>query len=355
MAFPANPLLDLTVPLVGESFRFDLLDRDRNRIGTLAALEDSTVSIEHNVDRSVKRTMSGLKLSPRETLAVDPLSDRVQPVMTLADDTEWPLGVFVFTDYAGKRDSTGLTADASLQDGGALLEQGIPRTISLAPGSSVRAAVIAYLEEAGILAYEVDPFDNVVGRSPKVWKPLTPWRQVLQDLLGPSGLASASFNNAGVCRIQEAPPADDAAEVDTDYRVGPEGRIHDGSVVEADNTLDAPNRYVALDPTASAAPIVGVYDIPDTAPHSVANRGYAITTQVEVQGLDTVEEAVAAARAAYLRSRHMASVSFTTPPDPRHDLWNVIGYAGVPWRERRWTMSCKPGGAMAHEARRTFT
>jgi hypothetical protein len=80
-----------------------------------------------------------------------------------------------------------------------------------------------------------------------------------------------------------------------------------------------------------------------------------ITEPVQAQGLDTEAEAVAAARDAYLRSRHVASVSFSTPPDPRHDLWNVIAYAGVPWRERRWAMRCQPGAAMTHEARRTFT
>lgn len=357
MAFTPHPLLDLAVPMVGASFRFDLLDRDRERQGTLAVMDDATPSIEHNVDRSVKRTLSGLRLSPTESADLNPLSDLVQPIMTTADGIDWPLGVFLFTDFPGKRTSVGVTRDASLQDGGALLEAGIPRTIGLAAGASVRAAVVAYLEEAGVSAYVVPAFGNVVG-SPKSWKPGTPWRTVINDLLDPSGFYSPSFDHRGVCQIMTPPSADDAGQAATCVD-GSDGesssRIVEGSIVEDDTTLTAANRYLCIDTTATAAPVVGVYDVPAAAPWSIANRGLVITEQVEAQGLATVAEAVAAAKMAYLRSRRTASASFSTPPDPRHDLWVVVAYRDAAWRESKWAMSCKPGGNMTHEVRRTYT
>lgn len=353
MAFTPHPILDLGVSTVGSSFSFNLLDRDLQNQGTLAVLDEVTPQIEHNVDRSVKRTLTGLRISPRETLAVNPLADRVQPVMTTADGLRWPLGVFTFSDFPGKRTSVGVTRDASLQDGGALLEAGTPRTIGLPAGSSVRAAIIAYLEEAGVTSYYLPDITNVTG-GVRSWKPNTPWRTLINDLASATGLLSPSFDHNGTCHVVPPAPAVDAGQADTTVD-GEQSRIIRGSIVEDDTTLTAPNRYIATDTSAGQAEVSGTYDVPDSAPWSIANRGLVITEPVDVQGLDSAAEAVTAARMAYLRSRRTESVSFSTPPDPRHDIWTIIGYRGAAWRENRWTLSCAAGASMTHEARRTYT
>jgi hypothetical protein len=352
VAFDPHPLLDLDVTARAETFRFDLLDASLNRQGTLSVSKDTTPKIDHNSNRSIKRTMSGLKLSPRELLSINPISDRVQPVMVLSDGSEWPLGVFVFGDFPRARYSHGVIPEGSFVDLGISLDQPCPRNVGFIAGTHIGLAILACLNELGLSSARVDPVDTVAGSS-ITYKAGETWLSILNDLAGRAGLYSPAFDHSGRCLILSPPPADDTASADVTYDEG--GRIFDGTILETDNTLDAPNRYVCIDTAATDAPIVGVFDVPAAAPHSIANRGYAVTTTIEVQGIGSVAAAQARARRAYLSARSVETVSFATSADPRHDVWNTVAYRGACYREQSWSISCKAGAPMTHEIRRFYS
>lgn len=354
MTWAANSLLDLDQPARAEGFRFDLLDQSNSVQGVLTVDASSAVSIEHNTNRTIKRTMSGLRLAVAEAVQINGATDRVQPVMVLADGSEWPLGVFVFLDLPRARTAAGVVVTASLCDMGFKLDQAVGFNVTVPPSSPVRDWLILFLTQARVEWYKIAATGATTGATPMVWKASDTWAKVITDLAAVAGFHSPVFTHRGVCQIVPPPPASDVADPDVYYLQGQ--RIIDGSIVETDDTIDAPNRYVCVDTGGSTteAPIAGAYVIPDAAPHSYAKRGYYVTKTVERQGVGSVDAAVLYAAAAYFQSRFTEGVNFSTPIDPRHDTWNVFGYAGGIYREQTWKIDAKPGGLMAHEGRRTY-
>ncbi|HMJ75837.1 MAG TPA: hypothetical protein VK507_07685, partial [Iamia sp.] len=80
-----------------ESFRFELLDQQNSFVGDLT-VETGGASITNNINRKVKRSLTGLTLPPAVTAEINTLTERLRPWMVLQDGTEWPLGVFLFAD-----------------------------------------------------------------------------------------------------------------------------------------------------------------------------------------------------------------------------------------------------------------
>ena len=69
-----DELLDMAVPRRIDAFRFDLLDSSLSTIGTVDVRSDRVPTVECNVNRTVKRTMSGFHLDPLSALAIDTLT-----------------------------------------------------------------------------------------------------------------------------------------------------------------------------------------------------------------------------------------------------------------------------------------
>jgi hypothetical protein len=122
--------------------------------------------------------------------------------------------------------------------------------------------------------------------------------------------------------------------------------------------LDAPNRFIvisngAVSASAAAIPIVGRYDIPSSAPHSIANRGFVIPS-VEERQLDTQAQADAAARNLGQRQTIFERTTLSTAPDPRHDGYDVIRWQGENWLELGWSLPMAEGAAMTHTMRKSY-
>jgi hypothetical protein len=104
---------------------------------------------------------------------------------------------------------------------------------------------------------------------------------------------------------------------------------------------------------AATAPIVGTYDVPASAPHSIINRGFVIPDTRDAQ-LATQLQATAAARNIGLRATVYERVTLNTSIDPRHDSYNVIHWAGANWLELSWSMTLSPGAPMQHTMRKAY-
>lgn len=332
-------------------FRLDVLDRHFAKIGELHPVAPG-IQVENNINRDVKRTLSGLTIPRLEAVGIDYFANRLRPMWLAGDGSEWPLGVFLISDASTVRHSWGTSAELSLVDQGLILSQAIDRSVSFGPGTLVRTALVQTLEMVGLERFEVDSTDARLGAATTWAMGNDSWIRVLNDLADLAGFNSGFFDNDGIYRLRRAPAAGVEAFPDFDY--DHPARVHADSVVESNATIETPNRYIVVSTSGNDAPIAGVWDVPADAPHSYEARGYRVINLTERQGL-SLDQATEAARVRGLQDADTYQwASFSAAPDPRHDTFNVIRWSGVLWREQSWSLDLQAGGEHRHELRRTY-
>ncbi len=187
------------------------------------------------------------------------------------------------------------------------------------------------------------------------WAAGTSRAKVLSDLCIQGGYFSPWFDNNGVLRIIRAfDPADKIATFDLDAG----NAVIQNSIAETNDLLDAPNKFVVISnaSTGSNANVaaVGTYFVPNSAPHSVANRGFAVVDVRDIQ-LTNPNQAQVAAETIGLSNTVFERVQLSTAPDPRHDSYDVIQWDGQKWLELSWAMTLSEGVPMRHVMRKTYS
>lgn len=353
MTFSDEQLLDLDgISYRASGFTFELLTPALVKIGDLAPFRDEIPTIENNGNRSIKRTLDGLALTPAESAAVNTLNSRVRVSMVLPNGTALRLGVFLFADNPRVRHTYGTPVRASLVDQCFMLDQPVEVSVSYAAGQDVAAALASHFDVAGVPFYAIEISGVTLG-SPVAWPAGTSRLKIMNHLAAIGGAYSVFFDHDGFGRVRRVPDLT-LSNIDVTYEEG--GRIYRGSIVETNDLLSAPNRYIVIDSTNPDTPVTGYFDVPDEAPHSIVNRGgLVIPTVIDTQGIGTVEQAEARARAAYAQdSSTFEWVDFDSPPDPRHDTFAVVSYLGNLYREQSWSLPCVEGSAMSHSLRRIY-
>jgi len=343
------------------SFRFELLDKQNSILGDLTVSSTPTPTVSNNINRAVKRGLSGLRLPPSVTAEVNTLNERVRPWLVMEDGTEWPLGVFLFADVSRSLANQAggfynLTGEARWTEGSCLdqlatVNQGSRGVTAYPAGTTVYDALLEQLDVAGIVEYDLDQSDSVIAQ-PKVWKPNEKRLTIINDLCQLGGYFSLYFTNMGRGRLKRVRTLA-ATEVDTNYV---DGMVYEETIVETDDLLDAPNVYVAVNSAFTDSPIWGEWAIPAEAPHSEQSRGFAVVKEIDVPGAESSNAAAEAAKAHgqadYSTYRW---IDFTTPPDPKFDTFDVFGWLdGSVYRNQSWDMQLSEGGNMRHEGRRVW-
>jgi len=338
-------LLDLTAPSRASTFRLDVLDADRTPIGTLQASEDQPPTVANDVSRTIKRTLTGLQLPAAELGDLNPFTDLIRPSMVLEDGTVWSLGVFAFADLSRTPDTPGRGYDATLVDLLSILDRETETGVTLAKGDDISAFLVALTADANVLAVAIPARAGTAGADLS-WPAGTSRLAIATAASRLCGFVDPYCDNDGTLTM--GPLREAGALPDVTYGVG--GRVFHSTIVESDDLLSAPNRYIVVDTAPTAAPIVVVYDLPVERPNSAAKRGFVIPTRIEVQGIANVDAALELARAAadVAGYRHL---SFAGAPDPRHDTYSTVEFNGVVWREQAWSMTLADGTDMTHHLR----
>ncbi len=326
------------------TFRFDLLDSSGNFIGDLGVDGSNPPTINHDTTRSINRTINGIVLPAGVAKEVNPFSDKIRPMMDVGFRS-YSLGVFLFGSSSTLRSSIGKTRTASLVDQTFQVNLPIERSTSFSKGTLLTSAIAMVLAETGDFDYRIDPNPAVVGDTPLAWRAGVPALTILNDLCTLLGYYPFHFNNAGVGLVRRA--ADTTAATPTlTYNLGTS--ILDPSLVESDNLLEVPNRYIVVDTSAILAPIVGYYDVPAAFPHSFENRGFYVREVIEVQGLESVLQANVAAAAIAQRDNRHGRAAFKTPPNPLHDSYDLLWVDGTKYLEIGWSLPLVEGSEMQH-------
>lgn len=371
------------------SFRFDLIGIDGVRdANPLTPLKGSSPAISHDTTRTVKRTLS-LSLGVAETARFDPVYHRVEVSMTVGGVT-YPLGRYMAADrtragFASNMLQGSVAFTDELAQVAVPLERGFSAPQSGNHGVSVTGENIvvlvrallgrfrlfdpreswggtvtatgttATIESGGYIPVEID-----VEPSPYVatnaWRAGTAGTQVLEDLSLTGDYWSPWMGNTGTFRmIRTFDPASPSIVPLSDWDAT-KAAIRE-SVSYTDDLLTAPNRFVVVSNRGSGvnatAAITSTYDTPSDAPWSIANRGFVIPQIIDAP-VDSTGAARALARNVGRRSQVFERAQVSTPPDPRHDSYDVIVWNGSKWLELAWTLTLIEGAPMVHTLRKVY-
>lgn len=340
------------IPSRAGYYRYDVLDQDLTRIGELDVSRDKPPKVRNDTTRAIKRTLSGLDVDPITAAELDTIGARIRPYAVLEDASTWPLGVFLFVDSSRPRARAGLSLSGSLHDQGFILDQPNGFTVSYKRGTNIAAALETLADRYGIHRVSIDGTSRTI-EAPIAWPAgATTGRKVADELCEMAGFFSPYFDSAGflTCRAVPAPGAEVAH-----LRYGDGGRIVADTALESDDLLTAPNRFIAIDDSATGSPIVGVYDLPSSSPISIAQRGFPVSETRSMQGLTDQPAADAAARAMAAESEFsFRLIDFDAIPDYRHDTFDAVLYRGALCRETAWELELDPTAVMTHELRETY-
>jgi hypothetical protein len=354
--FRGDPLLDIA-PWIGQmasSFRWTLVSRQTYTVlGELHPMRDVTPKMTNDPSRAIKRQVSNVVIPPDEAADVNLFADRIRPELVLEDGRSFPLGVFMFLAPARNRTSRQIPLTTRLVDQGFQLDQGTRTSTSIPAGGSVTDTMFEVVSDAGFASNQIELEESAVkAGDPIAWPVGTLRSKIVDDLRTLLSWYAPYFDNNGVFIGR---PVDDLAYAPALEYLPIESRIFADSIEETDTLLEAPNVFIVLNSGGSAQEVSGIYEVPQEAPHSTKNRGFEIVEVVRAQGIGDSSQAESIAEALALQSPgDFRQVKLVSPPDPRHDTFDLVLWDGELWREASWSMDLLPGGGMQHELRKVF-
>lgn len=360
-----SDILDLAeyIGQVGCTFRFDVYDGPTGvHRGRITPLKDPTPTLEHDSTSTISRKLTNLTLGAVDSEFFRPLSDRVAVTMIVGDvqRTEFPLGRYLVADDSSALHSQGRLTPLTLYDEMFIVDQELEEGFS-ADGFPADTAIRRLLEFVPVAAPVLEaPLGDRVWQS---WGAGSGRGAALNDLATAGGYFAPWFDHHNRLRFVTAfEPGDRKADIDLD---GP-GRVFRDSVLFNSDLVTAPNRWIVRsnangvtigdegdEDATTLPPVVSSYDVPSSAPFSIARRGFALPKTVEAQ-VRTITEAAIYARTLGIQRTIYERCTLTTPPDPRHDGYNVVRFNGENWLEIGWSMTLAPGGSMSHTLRRAY-
>lgn len=334
-----------------DSFRFDILDRALNHVGSVQPGGDTPVVIDNDTGRPIQRTMSNFVLPSDAGAEFQTAGLRVRPYLVLENGDSRPLGTFLFTDARKTTDSKGTRFDGSLMDLGFLVDQASTRAFGLDQGDRIAPVIRSILLDRGILeAHVIDTGVKIGG--PIGWQPGTSWLQIVNQLCGLAGCLPVFFDAMGEAHVIIAP---DPARTDPAIVYESGLNIIDQGIARWDDVLTAPNLFVVVETGLANSPIVGQYAVPASAPNSFYNIGVEIPLVKNEQGMESQSSAEERARVYSITEGVVYEhIAFTGPLDWRHSTFDLLDVLGEKWLERRWSMTLRYDGAMTHEGSKVY-
>jgi hypothetical protein len=350
--FPYDPLLDLA-PWVGQrqaTFRFDLYNAVTGYVlGEIKPIRAATLT--HSTGRTIKRQLT-FPLGREDTAAVNVVQERVRPYMVFPDGTEYPLGVYMFTDTSREVFTSGKLGEYVLNDEMFLVDQQLDTGFTpLTQGTTYEpiAMMVTRLLQDLPITFQLEQSEYASSQASSIG---TSRGRICEDLSLTGDWFSPWFDNNGVMQwIRAFDPA--LAVPDFDWDAG--NQVLREGIVETDNLLTAPNVFIVTSNSSAdnRLPVYGRYEVPPVAPHSRQNRGFLIPQVEDWPVLDN-GQAATVARNLGIRQTVFETVNLSTAPDPRHDSYNVIQWQGENWLELAWGMPLTEGGTMTHVLRKAY-
>lgn len=378
-AAPPDPVLD-TDPAFAQrqyTFQFDLVEAKTGAtIRTLHPRQDSVPVLTHDTTRVIKRTLS-LELDVADTAAIDTIKDRVRVKMVTPSGVTYPLGRYMFTDNtrtlytSGRRSALQLMDEMFIVD--TLRETGFPLRFPRAGGDTFLQAFFDsnrnQTNVAGLVVLLLQTFttfefslEDTPFSTNSTWSLGTSNAQVLSDLALLGDYFDPWFgNDEQLHLVRSFDPAARVPLVDWDRYF----HVYADTITDTDDVLSAANRFVVISNNVNSGnqattqtnvnlPVVGRYDVPTVAPHSIQNRGFVVPDIRQLQ-VDTTRQAQAMATNIGITNTVYERMTMDTWADPRHDSYTIVRWQGANWLELAWGMNLVAGGTMSHTIRKVYS
>lgn len=352
------PKLDL-LSYVGQrvaTYRFELVDSRTGYRRVVHPLADSVPTLSHDVNRTITRRLDNLVFTVDESDLINVITSRIEPFMVI-DDVDYPLGRYMYNNETLIQFTAGEVSSGSLYDEGFIVDQRIAESFSQDSLALVQFGTERRIEFllAGLLldlpiefSVEPSPFSS----SSTGWPAGTSRGFIIEQLCLDGDYFSPWFSNDKKMHfIRSFDPVTAVPRFDLDTG----NRVLRERIFRTNDLIEAPNVFIVISNGSEAqeVEITGRYDVPTSAPHSVFNRGFVIPF-VENRQIESSEQANAVARNIGQRATIFERVEFYTPPDPRHDGYDVLRWQGENWLELAWSLPLIEGAAMQHLARKSY-
>ena len=353
-AEPRVPQLDLD-DWIGQrsaTFRFDYVDIITGYRTPVTPLKTGGIpTVSHDVGRTITRQLSNANFGVVDTSLINVIAGRIEPFMVFTD-AEYPLGRYMFNNQTKFDWTSGTLCSCAMYDEGFIVDQ--QTSASFGAESNALNPLVDSLLQALLNGLPITvTIEPTTFTSSGAWPAGTSRGYIVEQLAIDGGYFSPWFDNTGVMRfIQAFDPATSVVTFDLDSG----NRVLRGRATRTNDLIDAPNRFIVISNSANAITetIASSYDVPSSAPHSIANRGFVIA-KTETRQLDTSVQAVAVARNLGLRQTIFERVELYTAPDPRHDGYDVLRWRGENWLELAWSLPLIEGSEMQHIARKVYS
>lgn len=344
---PTDPYLDLPAYRGQrvETFRYRWVNGVTGQVlGWVTPLRDTVPTLAHSTGQTIKRQLS-IALGVADTARVNTLTDRIVVYMDVGGTT-FPLGRYMFTDDSAAQSTNGELGSYVLLDESFIIDQQLEHS-STATGS-VHEAIIKLLADFTFTKL-VEPTD---------FNTMTTYQagqsrgQALDTYATQGDYFPFWMDHRGHFRmIRTVDPG--VAPADFDLDAGK--KVWRDTPVRSSDVLTAPNKFIVISNSGSeeSRALVGVYEVPPSAPHSIAQRGFVIPDVRDMQAF-TNSQVDAMARNIGIRSTVFERYTLTTALDPRHDSYNILHWQGANWLELAWSMDLTPGGQMQHTIRKAY-
>lgn len=345
-AAPVELALDDFIGIRTTTFRFQLFNGvTGENLGEITPYITNP-QLSHDTSRTVKRTLS-LDLGVTDVAAINPITDRIDVSMIVPNLADFPLGRYMFTDSLQQVSTGGSQASVQLVDEMFMLNQ--PMDVPYSASNVLGEVAVLDL----IAPFNIEPRIGTSRGLTAVQANLgTNRASVINTIAEQCGFFSPWMDNNHFFRMI---PTFDPEKVVPQFDYDTKHAVYVDSVSRSTDIITAPNRFIVVDNGSSSqdSPIVGIYDVPPSAPYSVVNRGFVIAKVFSLQ-VSSEAQATELAAALGVQKSITEQITFSTPPDPRHDSYDVCLLEGQLWLERAWSMNLTSGGAMTHSCTRFY-
>jgi len=343
------------------SFRYDLLNRQDIKIGTLDGVTKGSVS--YGEFRVIKRS-ANFTLNEYLQRNIDFMNDQIQPwfILHMPDGgtVEWPLGIFLLESPAQTAEGRILARDIGAYDKTIIIEQDkFAARHFIGAGTNYVVAITRILNEAGItkVAIADSPLTLPNDREFAVG---TKRLHAINALLGAINHTSIGVDEMGYLRSE--PYIEPARRPVTKIYSADKHSIIRPGIRESLDIAGRPNVFIRVSINIeSCTELVSTFINDD--PRSVIStvrRGRQIVDFGELQDIANQEALDNHVRRIALESMSAFShLSFSTALMPNHGRAETMLctfpklFDGTQkWSETSWEMDLKYDGVMRHEARR---
>jgi len=353
--------LRLTTGARKVTFRYDLLNRNDIRIGSLDGITQANVS--YGAFRVIKRSAS-FTLNEYQQQEINYLSDQIQPwfVLHMPDGgtVEWSLGIFLLESPARTVNGCISTRDIGAYDKTIIVEQDkFVRGFFIEKGTNYVTAVTRILNTAGITKINITETNHVLP-SDREYRIGTKKHLAINELLREINFSSLRFDEYGVARSEPyiTPSQRDITHTYSTIK----DSIVTPSLIERLELSDRPNVFirVALN-LENDEELTSVFVNDDVgSPISTVNRGRQIPNYETIDNITSqqmLDEFVR--RIAVESTSAYTHLSFGTALMPTHGnaetllcIFPDVFNSPLKFHETSWEMPLVHDGIMKHEARK---